>query len=92
LGATIGTSLGLLVGFGPSVAILAALTAVIMLPLLRVFHPPGTALAMCPALLHSGAWFPVDVVAAIYAGHGDLFGTVEPLTQQLAARSSASFD
>jgi len=41
---------------------LAALTAVIMLPLLRVFHPPGIALAMCPALLHSGAWFPVDVV------------------------------
>jgi hypothetical protein len=54
-GTTIGTLLGLLLGFGPSVAMLAALTAAIMLPLLRVFHPPGIALAMCLALLHSGA-------------------------------------
>jgi CBS-domain-containing membrane protein len=62
LGATIGTLLSLLLGFGPGVAMLAALAAVIMLPLLRVFHPPAIALAMCPALLHCGAWFPVDVV------------------------------
>ena len=62
LGTTIGTLLSLLLGFGPGVAMLAALTAVIMLPLLRVFHPPAIALAMCPALFHCGAWFPVDVV------------------------------
>jgi CBS-domain-containing membrane protein len=62
VGATIGTLLSLLLGFGPGVAMLAALTAVIMLPLLRVYHPPGIALAMCPALLHCGARFPVDVV------------------------------
>jgi CBS domain-containing membrane protein len=62
LGATIGTVLSLTVGFGPGMAMLAALIAVIMLPLLRVFHPPAIALAMCPALLHSGSWFPVDVV------------------------------
>jgi CBS-domain-containing membrane protein len=44
LGATIGSLLSLLLGFGPGVAMLAALTAMIMLPLLRVFHPPGVAL------------------------------------------------
>ena len=42
-------------GGARNVAMLAALTAVIMLPLLRVFHPPGIALAICPALLHCGA-------------------------------------
>jgi hypothetical protein len=44
LGAAIGTVLSVLVGFGPGVALLAALTAMIMLPLLQVFHPPGVAL------------------------------------------------
>jgi CBS domain-containing membrane protein len=39
LGAAIGIGLSLLLGFGPGVALLAALTAAIMLPLLRVFHP-----------------------------------------------------
>ena len=62
LGAAIGTVLSALLGYGPGVALLAALTAMIMLPLLRVFHPPGVALAMCPALLHSGAWFAILVV------------------------------
>jgi hypothetical protein len=28
----------------------------------RVFHPPGTALAMCPALLHLGPSFAPEVV------------------------------
>jgi CBS-domain-containing membrane protein len=58
----IGTAFTLLFGFDPEVAMLAALTAVIMLPLLRVFHPPGIALAMCPALLHLGPWFAAEVV------------------------------
>jgi CBS-domain-containing membrane protein len=62
LGAAIGTVLSVLLGLGPGVALLAALTAMIMLPLLRVFHPPGVALAMCPALLHCGAWFAILVV------------------------------
>jgi HPP family len=62
LGAAIGTVLSVLVGFSPGVASLAALTAMIMLPLLRVFHPPGVASAMCPALLHCGAWFAILVV------------------------------
>jgi CBS-domain-containing membrane protein len=62
LGAAIGTVLSVLFGFGPGVALLAALTAMIMLPLLRVLHPPGVALAMCPALLHTGAWFAILVV------------------------------
>jgi len=62
LGTAIGTLLSALLGFGPTVALVAALTAMIMLPLLRIFHPPGVALAMCPALLHCGAWFAILVV------------------------------
>jgi hypothetical protein len=54
--------LSLLLGFGPGVALLAPLIAMIMLPLLLVFHPPGVAVAMCPALLHSGAWSAIRVV------------------------------
>ena len=62
LGAAIGTVLSMFFGFGPGVAMMAALTAVIALPLLRVFHPPGVALAMFPALLHPEPWFAVQVV------------------------------
>ncbi|MHB8885094.1 MAG: HPP family protein [Methylovirgula sp.] len=62
LGATIGTVLSLVFGFGPGVAALAALTTLIAQPLLRAYHPPGIALAMYPALLHPGLWFGVDVV------------------------------
>ena len=61
-GAAIGTVFSVLLGLGPGTALLAALTAMIILPLLRVFHPPAVALAMCPALLHSGAWFAILVV------------------------------
>ena len=61
-GTLIGTVLALLLGSGPEVAMLAALTAAIVLPLLRALHPPGIALAMCPALLHLGSWFAVEVV------------------------------
>jgi CBS-domain-containing membrane protein len=62
LGAAVGTVLTMFLGFGPGVAIVAALTALIVLPLLRVFHPPAIALAMCPTLLHLGPWFAVQVV------------------------------
>ncbi|MFK4727385.1 CBS-domain-containing membrane protein [Bradyrhizobium niftali] len=61
-GAAIGTVFSVLLGLGPGTALLAALTAMIILPLLRVFHPPAVALAMCPALLHSGTWFAIQVV------------------------------
>jgi CBS domain-containing membrane protein len=62
LGAAIGTVLALLLGVGPVIAIVAALTALIVLPMLRAYHPPGVALAMYPALLHPGLWFAVQVV------------------------------
>jgi hypothetical protein len=54
--------LSLLLGFGPNVALLAPRIAMIVLPLPRVFHPPVVAVAMCPALLHSGARFAIRVV------------------------------
>lgn len=61
-GAATGTVFSLVLGSGAGVAMLSALAAMIMLPMLRVFHPPGAALAMCPALLHLGPWFSVEVV------------------------------
>jgi CBS-domain-containing membrane protein len=61
-GAATGTVFSLVLGSGAAVAMLAALAAMIMLPLLRVFHPPAAALAMCPALLHLGPWFALEVV------------------------------
>jgi len=61
-GAATGTVFSLVLGFGTGAAMLAALAAMIMLPLLRVLHPPGIALAMCPALLHLGPWFALEVV------------------------------
>jgi CBS domain-containing membrane protein len=62
LGAAIGTVLSLFLGFGPGVAMMAVLTALITLPLLRAYHPPGVALAMYPPLLHPGLWFAIQVV------------------------------
>jgi CBS-domain-containing membrane protein len=54
--------LSLFLGFGPAIAMVAALTAFVALPLLRAYHPPGVTLAMYPALLHPGVWFAVQVV------------------------------
>lgn len=62
LGAVIGTVLSLIMGFGPGIAVLGALITLITLPLLRVYHPPGVALAMYAPLLHPGLGFPVEVV------------------------------
>jgi CBS-domain-containing membrane protein len=62
LGAAIGTALSLFLGVGPGIAMMAALTALIVLPLVRAYHPPGVALAMYPPLLHPGLWFAVQVV------------------------------
>jgi CBS-domain-containing membrane protein len=61
-GAVIGTVLSLFLGAGAGVATLAAVAAMVLLPLFRVFHPPGVALAMCPPLLHLGPWFAIEVV------------------------------
>jgi CBS-domain-containing membrane protein len=61
-GAATGTVFSLVLGSGAGVAVLAALAAMIMLPLLRIFHPPAAALAMCSALLHLGPWFALEVV------------------------------
>ncbi len=62
LGAAIGTLFAVVFGFGPATAMAAALAALVILPLLRAYHPPGVALAMYPALLHPGLWFAVQVV------------------------------
>jgi CBS-domain-containing membrane protein len=61
-GAAIGTLLCALLGAGAETAAVAALTALIVLPMLRAFHPPGVALALYPALVHPGTWFAVQVV------------------------------
>jgi CBS domain-containing membrane protein len=61
-GAAIGTGLAALCGAGAGTAALAALAALITLPVLRAYHPPGVALAMYPALLHPGPWFALRLV------------------------------
>jgi hypothetical protein len=61
-GAAIGTVLSWFLGVGPGIAMMAALAALIALPLLRAYHPPGVTLAMYPPLLHPGLWFAVQVV------------------------------
>ena len=61
-GAALRSGLSVLLGFGPGVALLPALAAMIAPPLLRIFHPPGIALVMYPALLRPGPLFAVDVV------------------------------
>ncbi len=61
-GAALGTALVGLLGGGPDVAAGAALLALVLLPFIRAYHPPGVALAMYPALLHPGPFFAVAVV------------------------------
>lgn len=62
LGASLGTLLAALLGAGPLTAVLAALSSALVLTGSRTFHPPGVALAMYPALLHTGVGFPLEVV------------------------------
>lgn len=62
LGAGLGTMLTMVLGGGPLIAVLGAVLALTVLVALRVYHPPGVALAMYPALLHPGIWFPLAVV------------------------------
>ncbi len=61
LAASFGTAVSMLV-HGPIYAVLTALAIVIVLPFLRIYHPPGVALSMYPLLLHTGILFPVLVV------------------------------
>ena len=62
LGAAIGSVASVLLGFGTGVAMAAALVALITLPMLRAYHPPGVALAMYAPLLHCGLWYAIQVV------------------------------
>ena len=62
-GAALGSGLIPLLGFGPGVAMVAAPSAAIV-PLPRLFHPPGIAVAMNPVLSHPGPWFAGEVVLA----------------------------
>jgi CBS-domain-containing membrane protein len=87
LGAAIGTALSLFLGFGPGIATVAALIALIVLPLLRAYHPPGVALAMYPPLSHPGVWFAVQVALPVHTGRGDLRRPHDPAAAQLATIS-----
>lgn len=61
VGAAVGTLLSLF-AHGSLMAIVAAVLAFGIINLIRAFHPPGVALAMCPLLLQTGHWFPLAVV------------------------------
>ena len=64
-GSVVGASIGTLAsrfGHGPMFAALAAAIALIVLHQLRAYHPPGVALALYPALLHTPPAFPLLVV------------------------------
>lgn len=61
-GAAIGTALAALLGADAAAAVAAALIAAIALTAFRVFHPPGVALAMYPAVMRPGWWFPLEAV------------------------------
>jgi CBS domain-containing membrane protein len=62
LGAVLGTALMAILGADASTAVVAALAAALVLSVFRVFHPPAIALALYPALVHPGWWFPLEVV------------------------------
>ena len=61
LSACVGTAASLWV-HGPFYAALVAGLMVIVLPLLKVYHPPGVALSMYPLLLRTNIAFPFVVV------------------------------
>lgn len=62
IGAAIGTALAALLGAAASTAVVAALAAALVLATLKLFHPPGVALAMVPPLTHPDWGFPLAVV------------------------------
>lgn len=61
LGACVGTVVALFV-HGPIYAALVAGLILFVLPLLKVYHPPGVALSMYPLMLHTSISFPLVVV------------------------------
>jgi len=61
LGASVGTVASLFV-HGPFYAVLIAMLMLIILPICRLYHPPGVALSMYPLLLHTPVIFPIAVV------------------------------
>jgi len=83
-GSVVGASIGTLVsrfGHGPIFAALAAATAFIVLHPLRAYHPPGVALALYPALLHTPPTFPLSVVlpfTLLAVGSTALFSRLRP--------------
>lgn len=61
LAACVGTAASLWV-HGPFYAVLAAGVMLVVLPRLKIYHPPGVALAMYPLLLNTTIYFPFVVV------------------------------
>ncbi len=64
-GSTLGAFLGsasALVVHGPWFAVVVAAMTLLILSILRIYHPPGVALSMYPLLLHAGTIFPLGVV------------------------------
>lgn len=64
-GSTLGAALGTMaamMGHGPIYAVLIAGLTLLVLSVLRIYHPPGVALSMYPLLLHPGAFFSILVV------------------------------
>jgi CBS domain-containing membrane protein len=61
LGATLGAGAALAV-HGPFFAVIVAGMTLVMLSVLRLYHPPAVALSMYPLLLHPGILFPWAVV------------------------------
>ena len=61
LGAGIG-SLAAIAVHGPAFSVASAAVTLLILSRLRVYHPPGVALAMYPLLLRPGHLFPMVVV------------------------------
>ncbi len=83
-GSVVGASIGTLAtrfGHGPIFAALAAATAFIVLHLLRAYHPPGVALALYPALMHTPLTFPLLVVlpfTVLAVGSTAVFSRLSP--------------
>ena len=60
-GAAVGTGISF-VGRGLGMAVLAMISAFLVISLIHAYHPPAVALASIPVLLHTGYWFPLLVV------------------------------
>jgi CBS-domain-containing membrane protein len=61
LGAGIGSAISL-AGHGPLLAGCAGATALVVLVVLRAYHPPGVALSLYPLLLHPSPFFALEIV------------------------------